>query len=222
MKPLTVAIDGPAGAGKSTVARQLAKQLKYIYIDTGAMYRAVALAVLRSGIATDDIQRIVEFTSKLDIKLKYEGGANRVWLDGEDVTNEIRTPEVSKLVSIIAQIPAVRQIMLERQRELAKGGGVVMDGRDIGTKVLPHADVKIFLTASIAERARRRWLELVEKGYDIDLADLEQEIARRDQMDRERAVSPLVQAADAILIDTTNLSIEQAVDRIMAICKERG
>lgn len=222
MRQLTVAIDGPAGAGKSTVAQLLAQQLNYTYIDTGAMYRAIAFVVLDTGTDPEDVSKIIEIANSVDIDLTYDNEINRVAVDGRDVTKNIRTPEVSKLVSVVAQIPRVREAMLQLQRQMAQKGGIVMDGRDIGTKVLPNADVKIFLTASIRERAQRRWRELTDKGYTIDLIQLEQDIASRDRMDSEREVSPLVRADDAILIDTTKLSIQQAADTILAICKERA
>ena len=190
MKNLVIAIDGPAGAGKSTVAQLVAQQLEYLYIDTGAMYRAIAYLSLHSQIG------ILTAIDNIKLSLTYVDGITKVYLNDENITEEIRTPEVTKLVSSIAQEPKVREKLIAIQREMAKNGKVVMDGRDICSNVLPNADVKIFLTASIAERARRRWLELSKKGYDIDLAQIQQEIAARDKMDMEREIAPLQQAPD--------------------------
>ena len=213
MKNLVIAIDGPAGAGKSTVAQLVAQQLEYLYIDTGAMYRAIAYLSLHSKIG------ILTAIDNIKLSLTYVDGITKVYLNDENITEEIRTPEVTKLVSSIAQEPKVREKLIAIQREMAKNGRAVMDGRDICSNVLPKADVKIFLTASIAERARRRWLELSKKGYDIDLAQIQQEIAARDKMDMEREIAPLQQAPDAILLDTTALSIEEAVAEIIKLCQ---
>lgn len=220
MKKLIIAIDGPAGAGKSTVAQILAHRLHYNYIDTGAMYRAIAWKTIKSDVL-NDTRKIEKIAQNIDIRLNYVDGTTTVFVDGFDVTAEIRTPEVSRLVSEIAQIKSVRDAMLHLQREMAVHGGVVMDGRDIGTHVLPNADVKIFLTASIKERAERRWRELTEKGFVVKLAELEEEIATRDKNDCEREFAPLLQALDAVLIDTTALSIEEAVMAIAKLCEER-
>lgn len=221
MKELIIAIDGPAGAGKSTVAQIVARKLQYTYIDTGAMYRAITWKVLNLGIPLDDIGSIASEAKSIAIKLTYHGGKQQVTVNGFDVTSAIRTPEVSRTVSTIAQQSEVREAMLNLQRQMAKQGGVVMDGRDIGTHVLPWADIKIFLTASIEERARRRWLELTAKGYSTKLSQLTEEIACRDKADCEREIAPLIQAPDAILIDTTTLSIDGAVDEILRLCEER-
>jgi cytidylate kinase len=220
MKAKIIAIDGPAGAGKSTVARFVAQRLNYIYIDTGAMYRAVAWAAQAKKISPANDDAMAELTRSLSIQLYYCDGQQRINVDGRDVSEEIRTPGVSRIVSAVSAIPAVRAALLELQREMAKAGGVVMDGRDIGTCVLPNADVKIFLTASIDERARRRWLELQEKGFTTDLEQLKQEIALRDKMDSERELAPLRQAEDATLIDTSSMTIDQAVDAIIALHQE--
>lgn len=220
MKKLIIAIDGPAGAGKSTVAQILAHRLHYNYIDTGAMYRGIAWKAIQCNVLNDELA-IGEIAQRLNIKLNYIDGKSTVFIDGCDVTAEIRTPEVSRLVSEIAQIKAVRDAMLNLQRNLAGCGGVVMDGRDIGTHVLPNADIKIFLTASIQERGKRRWRELTEKGFAVKLAELEKEIAARDKNDCEREFAPLIQASDAVLIDTTTLSIEEAVQTITKLCEER-
>lgn len=218
MKRLVVAIDGPAGAGKSTVAQLAAKKLGYTYIDTGAMYRAVAWKVLQRQQEVTD-ERILEVIRDIDVDLRYAEGKTIVTVDGEDVSAAIRTPEVSAVVSRVAALGPVRTKMVDLQRKMAKRGAVLMDGRDIATNVLPHADVKIFLTASIEERARRRWKEMKEKGYDIALETLKKDIAARDKADSEREISPLVQADDAVLLDTTGLSIDEVVARILNLCQ---
>ena len=218
MKNLVVAIDGPAGAGKSTVAQIAAKELGYTYIDTGAMYRAVAWRVLQQGKEITD-ERIIDTVKDIVVVLRYEAGKTTVRVDGCDVTAAIRTPEVTKIVSQVAKLAPVREKMVELQRQMARDGAVVMDGRDIATNVLPDADVKIFLTASIEERARRRWQELQDKGYAVDLPGLQAEIAARDKADSEREISPLVQAKDAALLDTTGLSIDEVVKSILKACR---
>lgn len=191
-----IAIDGPAGAGKSTVARLVAKELGYIYIDTGAMYRAVAWKVLQQNKeATDDMIAVV--CDRMEVSLSYENGATVVKADGQNITEEIRQPAVSAIVSQVAKICSVRAKLVEQQRKMAKNTAVVMDGRDIGTNVLPQADLKIFLTASNAERAQRRWKELKSKGCEVDYHVLEKDIAARDKMDSEREISPLVQIGRA-------------------------
>lgn len=218
MKQLVVAIDGPAGAGKSTVAKLAAKALGYTYIDTGAMYRAVAWKTLAERQPVTDAL-IVDVVKDIDVRLSYDGGVTHVFVDGREITGEIRTPEVSHIVSQVAALGPVREKMVDLQRKMATDGGVLMDGRDIATHVLPDADVKIFLTASIEERAQRRWKEMKEKGYDMSLEDLQRDIAARDKADSEREISPLVQAEDATLLDTTGLSIDEVVARILAMCR---
>lgn len=218
MKKLVVAIDGPAGAGKSTVAQLAAKELGYTYIDTGAMYRAVAWKVLQQGGEATD-EKILAVVPDIDVDLSYENGKTTVRVDGQDVTSEIRTPEVSHIVSKVAALGPVREKMVDLQRKMAERGGVLMDGRDIATNVLPGADVKIYLTASIAERANRRYKELREKGLAVDLADIEHDIAARDKADMEREISPLVQADDATLLDTTGMTIPEVVARIIGMCR---
>ncbi len=221
MKKLVVAIDGPAGAGKSTVAKLAAKELGYTYIDTGAMYRAVAWKTLqRKADVTDAL--ILGVVKDIDVRLAYKDGVTQVFVDGQDITGEIRTPEVSHIVSQVAALGPVREKMVDLQRRMATEGGVLMDGRDIATHVLPDADVKIFLTASIEERAQRRWKEMKEKGYDMSLEELQKDIAARDKADSEREISPLVQADDATLLDTTGRSIDGVVARILAMCSEAG
>ena len=215
---LVVAIDGPAGAGKSTVAKLVAQELHLVYIDTGAMYRAVAWKVLyqKKGVTTAAIEEVAK---DIDVRLYYKGGRTRVFVDGKEVTDEIRTPEVSHIVSKVASLALVREKMVELQRKMAESGSVLMDGRDIGTNVLPNASVKIYLTASIEERAKRRARELLEKGHAVSEADVEKEIAARDKADMEREISPLRQADDAVLLDTTGLSIKEVVSRILSLCR---
>ncbi|WP_294144302.1 (d)CMP kinase [uncultured Selenomonas sp.] len=221
LKKLVVAIDGPAGAGKSTVAKLAAKELGYTYIDTGAMYRAVAWKTLQQKADVTDAL-ILDVARDIDVRLAYQAGVTQVFVDGQDITGEIRTPEVSHIVSQVAALGPVREKMVDLQRQMATEGGVLMDGRDIATHVLPDADVKIFLTASIEERAQRRWKEMKEKGYDMSLEELQKDIAARDKADSEREISPLVQADDATLLDTTGLSIDEVVARILAMCSEAG
>ncbi|MEM5770436.1 MAG: (d)CMP kinase [Bacillota bacterium] len=221
-KKLTIAIDGPAGAGKSTVAQIVAQRLGFIYIDTGAMYRAVTLLALREAMDLGCEAALSSLAQCAEIRLENREGATnpRVMLNGEDVTGEIRSPEVSRHVAQVAQVPGVRKQMVELQRRMGKAGGVVMDGRDIGTHVFPRAEIKIFLTASIEERALRRGKELQAKGYPVDWEKLKAEICSRDQMDAEREIAPLIQAPDAILLDTTSLDIAGVVDRILLIARE--
>jgi len=203
-----IAIDGPAGAGKSTVSKICAARLGYTYIDTGAMYRAVALKVLQSGTPVEEIIK------DIDIKLDSAG---KVFLDGREVTKEIRTPQVSRGASDVAKFGFVRKKLTELQREMARQGSVIMDGRDIGTQVLPNADLKIFLTATVEERARRRFLELKEKNLLADFEQIKKEISLRDKQDTEREIAPLAQAEDAILLDSTNLTIEQVAEKILEL-----
>jgi cytidylate kinase len=205
-----IAIDGPAGAGKSTVAKKLAKLLGFTYIDTGAMYRAITLKVLRENISLKDEERIVEVARKSDISLDGE----RVFLDGEDVSEEIRKPIISQKVSVVSQIPEVREILVKKQRKIAEGKNVVMDGRDIGTVVLPDAQFKFFLTASLEERARRRYEELKNKGTEVKYEEVLEEIKKRDSLDSGRKTSPLTIPEGAILIDTTDLTEEEVVERV--------
>ena len=218
MKKSVVAIDGPAGAGKSTIAQMVAKKLGYVYIDTGAMYRAVAWKVLQSGQPVTDalILKIVEDTN---VSLENVNGQIYVKVDGKDVTGQLRTPAVTGLVSRVAQLAPVREKMVLLQREMARNGAVVMDGRDIASHVLPKADVKVFLTASIEERAKRRWQEVKDKGYVADLEKLKKEIEARDKADMERAVSPLVRVPEAVLLDTTGMEIEEVVAAVLKLCR---
>ena len=211
-----IAIDGPAGAGKSTVAKIVAEKLGYTYIDTGAMYRGVAWKTLRDDKDAPD-EAILRAVQGIDVRLACTESGTRVTVDGTDVTAEIRTPEVTHIVSRVAALGPVREKMVELQRAMAADGAVVMDGRDIGTNVLPNADVKIFLTASVEERARRRYDEMVAKGYAVDFDELKDEIASRDKQDSERAISPLRQAEDAVLLDSTALTIDEVVARILEL-----
>ena len=218
MKKLVVAIDGPAGAGKSKVAQMAAKKLGFTYIDTGAMYRSVAWKALQQGKPVTD-ELIIEVVKDIDVRLNYSDGKTVVLADGKDVSALIRTPEVTAIVSQVAALGPVRSKMVELQREMADVGSVIMDGRDIATNVLPNADVKIFLTASIEERAMRRYKEMKQKGFDVDLEKLKAEIAARDKADSEREISPLVQAEDAELLDTSNMSIDEVVEAILERCR---
>ena len=211
-----IAIDGPAGAGKSTVAKIVAEKLGYTYIDTGAMYRGVAWKTLRDDKDAPD-EAILRAVQGIDVRLACTESGTRVTVDGTDVTAEIRTPAVTHIVSRVAALGPVREKMVELQRAMAADGAVVMDGRDIGTNVLPNADVKIFLTASVEERARRRYDEMVAKGYAVNFDALKDEIASRDKQDSERAISPLRQAEDAVLLDSTALTIDEVVARILEL-----
>ncbi|HEX7057609.1 MAG TPA: (d)CMP kinase [Bacilli bacterium] len=213
-----VAIDGPAGAGKSTVARLVAQKLRFIYVDTGAMYRAITWEALKAKIAADDARKIAELAKSLEIRLHPTEHSQQVWVNGVDVTANLRSAAVNERVSQIAQIPAVRELLTAMQKQMASGQGVVMDGRDIGTHVLPDAKVKIFLTASVEERAMRRYKELVDSGQVVDFAQLKRELTARDQMDEGRAVSPLTKAPDAVYVDSTGMSIHEVVEYILKLC----
>lgn len=214
-----IAIDGPAGAGKSTIAKIVAKELDFIYVDTGAMYRTMALACLRAGIVAENETEIVANCQNVKVDLKYEDGLQKVYLNGEDVSTEIRKEEVGNMASAIAVYGPVRKILVEMQQEIAKVNNVVMDGRDIGTAVLPNADLKIYLTASVETRAMRRYKELVEKGQECDIKQIEADIADRDYRDMNRDVSPLKQAEDAVLVDSSEMNIEQVVEAITKLVK---
>lgn len=218
-KGYNIAIDGPAGAGKSTIAKRIAKELNFIYVDTGAMYRAMALYLLRAGIAPEDTKRIEEACREAEISIEYRDGEQVVLLGGENVNAYLRTEEVGNMASYSSAVPAVREKLVELQQKLAKAADVVMDGRDIGTVVLPQADVKVYLTASSATRAKRRYLELLEKGEEADLATIEQDIIERDDRDMHREHSPLRRAEDAVLVDSSDLTIDEVVERIKALCR---
>lgn len=220
-KGLQVAIDGPASAGKSTVAKLVAKKFNYVYCDTGAMYRAVTLEVLNQGIDPNDEKAIAEIARQVKIDFEPGESEQRVFLNGEEVTHAIRLPKVAENVSAIAAVPEVRAEMTRQQRQIAEKGGIVMDGRDIGTTVLPNAPVKIFMVASAYERARRRYVENKAKGIGTtSLEELQKAIELRDKKDSTRKVSPLTQAEDAVRLDTTNLTIDEVVDKISQIIKK--
>ena len=218
---LVVAIDGPAASGKSTVAKELAKRLGLVHIDTGAMYRSVAWKVFQTGKDVDEAF-VSSVAQTVVIEFKPEASVNRVFVDGTEVTDAIRSAEVTANVSRVAAIGDVRAAMVAQQRRMGEVGGVLMDGRDIGTVVFPNAQLKIFLTASVEERALRRYKELVAKGQDVDLAQLKEDIASRDKQDSERAISPLRQAEDALLLDTSDMNIEQVTTRILQLVEERA
>lgn len=217
MTNFQVAIDGPASAGKSTIAKILATMLNYVYVDTGAMYRTITLAAKKNGIAYNDEEKIKNLLSQTEIRFEPSTPVQRVFLNDTDVTEEIRSAEVTNNVSIVASFADVRSNLVNRQREIANNNSVIMDGRDIGTTVLPEADVKIFLVASVDERAQRRYKENVAKGMTTDLETLKREIEARDYKDSHRQISPLTQAKDAILVDTTGQSIDDVVAKIANI-----
>ncbi len=214
-----IAIDGPAGAGKSTVAKLAAARLGYTYIDTGAMYRACALAVLRAGVDPQDEAAVTQIAAGCHIRMENQDGVYRYYLNEEDVSEAIRTPEVTVAVTPVSATAGVRQYMVAEQRRMAASGRVVLDGRDIGSKVLPDADCKIFLTASVAERAKRRWLEMQTKGYALSLEEVEADIVRRDTCDSTRKESPLVRVPDAVLLDTSDMEIDEVVGKIVAMAE---
>ncbi len=218
---IAIAIDGPAGAGKSSIARGVARELGYIYVDTGALYRTVGLAVSRSRIDLEDRSELEALLKNTDIRLVFQGGEQRVLLNGVDVSDEIRTPEASLMASRVSARPTVRAFLLSLQRELAETNNVLMDGRDIGTVVLPNAQIKYFLTASIDCRAQRRYRELTEKGQDVRLEDVRADIEKRDYDDSHRAIAPLKAAADAEIIDNTGMQLEQSVAALTARIRDR-
>lgn len=220
MKKIVVAIDGPAGAGKSTIAKMVAEKIGYAYIDTGAMYRSVAWKFLQTGHEFDE-EYIGMLSNTMIIMFKPEASVNRVFVDDVEVTDAIRSAEVTALVSKVAAIGAVREAMVDQQRRMGESGGVLMDGRDIGTVVFPNAQLKIFLTATVEERAMRRYKELIAKGQQVDLEQLKADIACRDKQDSERAISPLRQAEDAIYLDTSTMSIDEVAAFIENLVKER-
>ena len=216
-----IAIDGPAGAGKSTAARRAAQRLDFIYVDTGAMYRTIALAVLRGHVDPQDPEALQGVLDQVRIGIEYRDGSQRMLLNGEDVSDLIRTGEVSSQASVVAAIPAVREKLLNLQRDLAASADVIMDGRDIGTNILPGAQLKIYLTASVEERARRRYLEMTEKGEDCSLEEIAKEIAERDERDMNRETAPLRQAEDAVFLDTSDMDLEQVTEKIVELTRER-
>jgi len=216
-KRLTIAIDGPSGAGKSTVARSLAKRLGYIYIETGAMYRSVALRVKEKSISPEDELALKQLASSLPITFTTKEERTHVFCEGEDITEAIRTPEISRLASTISRQKGVREALVQMQREMGKEGGVILEGRDIGTVVFPDADVKFFLDAESDERAKRRYHEMVEKGVGVDYKETQEELVQRDHHDMHRIHSPLKKADDALLIDSTHRSVEEVVEEMVRI-----
>lgn len=213
-----VAIDGPAGAGKSTIAKLVAKEKGFIYVDTGALYRGLAVYFLKRGLQAGDITGIIKACRDADVTISYENGIQQVYLNGENVTGQLRTEETGNMASLISAIPEVRQKLLELQRSLAAEQNVIMDGRDIGTNILPGADVKIYLTASVETRANRRYQELKQKGEPCDLEKIAKDIRERDERDMNRKTAPLRQADDAVLIDSSDMTIQEVVSKICSYC----
>ena len=214
-----VAIDGPAGAGKSTIAKLVAKEKGYIYVDTGAMYRGLAIHFLNRGIDPEDRDAVAEACRDAEVTIGYEDGVQQIYLNGENVTSMLRTEETGDMASKTSAIPEVREKLLELQRSLAREKDVIMDGRDIGTNILPDADVKIYLTASVETRARRRYDELREKGEDCSLEEISRDIKERDERDMTREIAPLKKADDALLVDSSDMTIQQVVDEICSHCR---
>ena len=217
---MKIALDGPAGAGKSTIAKAISKKLDIMYLDTGAMYRAVALHMLNSGVEKEDVNGVEKAIENIDLVVRYEGGAQKMYLQGEDVSLKIRENHVSKAASDFSALQPVRVFLVKMQQETARQNDCIIDGRDIGTCVLPDADFKFYLTADSSERARRRALELEEKGQKVDVKKIQEEIELRDYNDSHREFSPLRQAEDAILVDSTHMSIEEVENYIINIIKE--
>ncbi len=216
---MNIAIDGPAGAGKSTIAKRVAKELNYIYVDTGAMYRAIAYYLLKHQVDVEDNDALTESLVDVSLAIRYESGAQQVYLNGENVTPKLRTEDVGNMASVSSAKPVVRAALLALQRSLAKENNVVMDGRDIGTYVLPNAEVKVYLTASSKERASRRYKELLEKGEPANFSQIEKDIIDRDQRDMNREIAPLKQAEDAVYIDSSDMKIDEVVQAIIKLCK---
>ena len=212
-----IAIDGPAGAGKSTIAKRVSAELSFIYVDTGAMYRAIALYLLKNAIQPEDLDSVKDALGEIEIAIRYVGGEQHVLLNGEDVSGQIRTEEVGNMASKSSALPCVREKLLELQQKLARENDVVMDGRDIGTNILPDAQLKIYLTASVDTRANRRYKELLEKGTDCDLEEIKKDIEQRDYQDMHREIAPLRQAADAVYLDSSDLTIDQVVEKIKSL-----
>ncbi len=221
MKYTSVAIDGPAGAGKSSVAKKVAKDMGLVYVDTGAMYRAVAYAALNNGVVIEENQaKVEEIANRIEIELDYKDGILSVYLDNEDISDKIRTPQISKGASAVATMAGVRKRLVQMQRDMAKRANIIMDGRDICSVVLPNADIKLFLTASVDERANRRYKELIEKGESCELEQIKADIAARDKNDSEREISPLKQAEDAMLLDTSDMTFDEVVEKIKKLVNE--
>ena len=219
---MNIAIDGPAGAGKSTIAKIVSARLGYIYVDTGAMFRAVAYNCTQNGIDVLDTERISSLASSADISIRYVGDVQRVFLNDADVTDHLRDEAVGNMASVVAQLPVVRSVLLDLQRKLARENDVVMDGRDIGTCVLPDAELKVYLTASSAVRAKRRYDELVAKGENPDITVIEKDIIERDERDMNREIAPLKQADDAVLVDSSYMTIDEVADRIISLARDAG
>lgn len=217
---VNIAIDGPAGAGKSSTAKLVAKKLGYIYVDTGALYRTVGLYSIRKGIDTKDAEKVIATLPDVKVELKFVDGAQHVFLNGEDVSDAIRTPEASMGASNVSAIPKVREFLFDLQRKIAAENDCIMDGRDIGTVVLPNADVKIFLTTSVEERANRRYKEMIEKGEEADYNDILEDIKKRDYQDSHREIAPLKQADDAIYVDNGGYNLEDGAEDLLRIIKE--
>ena len=218
---INVALDGPSGAGKSTIAKAVAKKLEYVYVDTGAMYRSIAYYVISKGADLSDPEQIKPLLGEISIKLCYTEAGQRVMLNDEDVSDKIRTPEISMGASKVSAIPEVREFLLELQKNIAKENNIIMDGRDIGTTILPNAEVKIYLTASADTRAKRRALEYEQKGESFDLDQIRKDIIERDERDMNREISPLKQAADAVLVDSSEMGIDDVVNAILNVYKEK-
>ena len=214
-----VAIDGPAGAGKSTIAKLVAKEKGYIYVDTGAMYRGLAIHFLDKGIQPQETEKVIEACKDAEVTIAYEDAVQHVYLNGRDISSRLRNEEVGNMASVTSAIPEVRKKLLELQQNLAKTQNVIMDGRDIGTCVLPHADVKVYLTASVETRAKRRYQELQEKGEDCNLEEIAHDIEERDRRDMTREIAPLKQAEDAVLVDSSDMTIAEVVKTIVDLCR---
>ena len=214
-----VAIDGPAGAGKSTIAKLVAKEKGYIYVDTGAMYRGLAIHFLDKGIQPQETEKVIEACKDAEVTIAYEDAVQHVYLNGQDISSRLRNEEVGNMASVTSAIPEVRKKLLELQQNLAKTQNVIMDGRDIGTCVLPHADVKVYLTASVETRAKRRYQELQEKGEDCNLEEIAHDIEERDRRDMTREIAPLKQAEDAVLVDSSDMTIAEVVKTIVDLCR---
>ena len=216
---IAVAIDGPAGAGKSTIAKLVAKEKGFIYVDTGAMYRGLAVHFLDSGVDAENTEKIIEACKDVDVTICYENGMQQVYLNGKNITDRLRDEAVGNMASRSSAIPEVRAKLLDLQRNLARTQNVIMDGRDIGTCVLPDADVKVYLTASVETRAKRRYDELIQKGVSCDLKEIEKDIEQRDHRDMTRETAPLKQAEDAVLVDSSHMTIDEVVDAIVKLCR---
>ncbi|MBQ7653657.1 MAG: (d)CMP kinase [Clostridia bacterium] len=221
MGKINIAIDGPAGAGKSTIAKKAASELGFIYVDTGALYRTVGVFALEEGVKFDDIENLKKLLDKTVVRLKYEDGVQKVYCNGSDYSGKIRTPEASLAASDISKIPLVREYLLSLQRDIASENDCVMDGRDIGTVVLPDAKIKIFLTADVEDRAQRRYKELLEKGEEVDFDDVLEDMKKRDYQDSHREIAPLKPAADSVLVNTTGFTLDEAISLMLKTIKDR-